>query len=183
MILNQAWGARLAMTAALAVATASTAAEPGTAQSAGAAFELFSAAEAAAWNSTQPKQPSDFSTRDLSEESGAPTCRSMPDNDADNPRIRILAPLLGKTLTAPLDIDLRFLPTGSAPIRPDTFRMCYVGSIAMDITKRITDRVSVSQSGLHVTGVQLPHGHHRLLLLIADERGRLGRSEAVFDID
>jgi hypothetical protein len=183
MILKQGWGVQLLVTAAVAAATASMAAEPGFPQSAGATFELFSAAEAAAWNSAQPKQPGDFTTRDLREENGAPTCRSLPNNDADNPRIRILAPILGKTLTAPLDIDLQFVPTGSAPIRPDTFRVCYVGSITMDITKRITDRVSVSENRLHVAGAQLPHGHHRLLLLIADERGRLGRSEAVFDID
>jgi hypothetical protein len=176
MILKQEWGATLVMTAAVAVATASMAAEP-------AGLELFSASEAAAWNSPQPKQPDDFSTRDLRDESGIPTCRSMPNNDADNPKIRILAPVLGKTLTAPLDIDLQFVPTASAPIRPDTFRLCYVGLITMDITKRITDRVSVSEKGLHLAGAQLPHGHHRLLLLIADERGRLGRREAVVDID
>ena len=52
----------------------------------------------------------------------------------------------------------------------------------MDITKRITDRVAVSEQGLHVSGAQLPSGHHRLVLLIADERGRLGRREAVFNV-
>jgi len=52
----------------------------------------------------------------------------------------------------------------------------------MDVTKRITDRVTVSEKGLHVAGAQLPRGRHRLLLLIADQRGRLGRREAVFDI-
>jgi hypothetical protein len=182
MILKQDWGAGLIMSAAIAVATASMAAEPA-APSAGAAIELFTASEAAAWNSAQPKQPNDFSTRDLRDENGAPTCRSLPNNDADNPRIRILAPVHGKTLTAPLDIDLQFVATASAPIRPDTFRVCYVGLITMDITRRITDRVSVTERGLHLAGAQLPHGHHRLLMLIADERGRLGRSEAVFDID
>jgi hypothetical protein len=182
MILKQEWGAGLIMSAAVAVATASMAAEPAP-PSTGAAIELFTASEAAAWNSAQPKQPNDFSTRDLRDENGAPTCRSMPNNDADNPRIRILAPVLGKALTAPLDIDLQFVATASAPIRPDTFRVCYVGLITMDITRRITDHVSVAERGLHLAGAQLPHGHHRLLMLIADERGRLGRSEAVFDID
>jgi hypothetical protein len=33
-----------------------------------------------------------------------------------------------------------------------------------------------------VSGAKLPQGHHRLLMLIADERGRLARREAVFDI-
>jgi hypothetical protein len=52
----------------------------------------------------------------------------------------------------------------------------------MDLTKRITDRVTVSEKGLHVTGAKLPRGRHHLLLLIADQRGRLGRREAVLDI-
>jgi hypothetical protein len=149
---------------------------------AGPTFDLVTASEAAAWNSAQSKAPNDFSTRDLGEDGGAPTCRSTPNNDADNPQIRILAPPLGKALISPLDIDLVFVPTGSTPIRPDTFRVCYVGLVAMDITKRITDRMPVSAGGLHVAGAKLPQGRHRLLMLIADERGRLGRREAVFDI-
>jgi hypothetical protein len=176
MNLKLPWVGGLCMTAA--IVAGSFAAEPAAAP----AFVLFTAGEAAAWNSTQPKAPSDFSTRDLRDESGAPTCRSTPNNDADNPQIRILAPPLGKALTSPLDIELQFVPTGSAPIRPDTFRICYLGLIPMDITKRITDRIPVSQKGLHVSGAQLPQGHHRLLMIIADERGRLGRREAVFDI-
>jgi hypothetical protein len=145
-------------------------------------FDLVTESEAAAWNAAQPKEAKDFSTRDLREDDSSPTCHSTPDNDADNPQIRILAPTLGRALTAPLDIDVQFLPTGSAPIRPDTFRVCYVGVVSMDVTKRITDRVTVSEKGLHVSGAQLPRGRHRLVLLIADARGRLGRREAVLDI-
>jgi hypothetical protein len=156
---------------------------PAGAVAASATFDLFTESEAATWNSTQPKELKDFSTPDLREDNSAPTCHSTPDNDADNPKIRILAPTLGKTLTAPLDIDVQFVPTGSAPVRADTFRVCYIGLVTMDLTKRITDRVTVSEKGLHVTGARLPRGHHHLLLLIADQRGRLGRREAVFDID
>jgi hypothetical protein len=162
------------LAASLSLAGASLAADP---------FDLFTESEAAKWNAPQPKEPKDFSTRDLREDNSAPTCHSTPDNDADNPQIRILAPPLGRSLTSPLDLDVQFVPTSSAPIRPDTFRVCYIGLITMDLTKRITDRVTVSEKGLHVTGAQLPRGRHHLLLLIADQRGRLGRREAVFDID
>ena len=147
-----------------------------------ATFDLVTESEAATWNTGQSTEPKEFSTRDLREDSSAPSCHSTPDNDADNPKIRILAPPLGRSLTAPLDMDIQFVPTGSAPIRPDTFRVCYVGLVTMDLTKRITDRVAVSEKGLHVTGVQLPRGRHHLLLIVADQRGRLGRREAVFDI-
>jgi hypothetical protein len=155
----------------------------GSAAAADTPFDLFTGSEAVAWNTTQPKELKDFSTPDLGEDNGAPTCHSMPNGDADNPQIRILAPPLGRPLTSPLDLDLQFVPTGSASIRPDTFRVCYVGLVTMDLTKRITDRATVSEKGLHVSGVQLPSGHHRLLLLVADHRGRLARREAVFDIE
>ena len=156
-----------------------TAAPP---QSADASFELVTEGEAQAWNSTRAKETTDFSTRDLSQDNGTPTCRSAADNDADNPKIKIIAPVLEKPLIAPVDIELLFVPVGSAHIRPETFRVCYLGLVTMDITKRITDHVTVSEQGLHVTGAQLPRGHHRLLLLIADQRGRLARREAAFNV-
>src|ERR1700684_4138047 len=76
----------------------------------GASFELVSESEAAAWNTAQPKVVDSFSTRDASEEDSSPTCYSMPNNDADNPQIRVLAPPLGKA-TSPLELELQFVPT------------------------------------------------------------------------
>jgi hypothetical protein len=149
---------------------------------ANATFDLVTESEAASWNSTKPKEPADFKTRDLREDNRTPSCHSTADNDADNPQIKIVAPTPGKPLIAPIDIDLQFIPAGSTHIRPETFRVCYLGLVAMDITRRITDRVTVSEHGLHVIGAQLPSGHHRLLLLIADQRGRLARNEAVFNV-
>jgi hypothetical protein len=175
------WGAAAIATALMS--GSSPAAEPSVGPVAAAApFDLFTESEAAAWNTSGPKKEAQFNTRDLRDDHSAPTCDSTSDNDADNPKIRILAPVLGKPLNTPLDLDLLFVPTGSAPIRPETFRLCYLGFVTMDITKRITDRASVSERGVRVSGAQLPSGHHRLLMIIADERGRLGRHEAVFDV-
>jgi hypothetical protein len=145
------------------------------------AFDLVTENEVTAWNSA-PKETTDFQTRDPNEDNGSPTCHSTANNDADNPKIRIVAPTIEKPLIAPFDIELQFSQAGSSPIRPETLRVCYVGIVTMDITKRITDRATVSESGLRVTGAQLPRGHHRLLLLIADQRGRLARREAVFNV-
>ena len=186
-ILTRPFGAALAAVLAAAIAAAGSgaafAADPPAGPIAAAGgFDLVTESEAAAWNTPRQQQPGDFSTRDLREDPSAPTCRSLSDNDADNPQIRIVAPSLGRPLTAPLDIELQFVPTNSAPIRPETFRVCYVGFMTMDITRRITDRVMVTARGLHVSGAQLPPGHHHLLLLVADQRGRLGRRDAVIDI-
>jgi hypothetical protein len=167
---------------AAAVVAGSFGAEPSAEpKPAGASFDLVTESEAAAWNTAQTKAVDSFSTRDASEEDASPTCYSMPNNDADNPKIRVVAPALGKA-TSPLELELQFAPTASAPIRPETLRICYVGAVTMDITKRITDRASISEKGLRVSGVQLPRGHHHLVMVIADRRGRLGRREADFDI-
>jgi hypothetical protein len=144
-------------------------------------FDLVTAGEAADWNKPRPEQPSDFSTRDLGED--VVNCHSASDNQADNPQIRVVSPQLGPPLSNPFDIELQFVPTPSAPIRPESFRVCYVGFVTMDITKRITDRVTVTEHGVRVSGAQLPQGHHHLLLLIADRRGRVGRRDAVLDIE
>jgi hypothetical protein len=149
-----------------------------------ATLELFSASEAAAWNARDPNAKPRRETRDL-HAPGIPSCHDIPaaaSQGALNPQIKIVAPTLGKPLAAPLDIDLQFLPAASAAIKPDTFRVCYVGFVTMDITKRITDHVAISAQGLHVAGAQLPHGHHHLVMLIADQQGQIGSRDAIFDI-
>jgi hypothetical protein len=154
------------------------------AQPNGTPFELFSASEAAAWNAHNPNDRAAYSTRDL-HAPAVPSCHDIPASSSQStliPQIKIVAPTLGKPLAAPLDIELEFLPAASAAIKPDTFRVCYVGFVTMDITKRITDHVTVSPQGLHVAGAQLPHGHHHLVMLIADQQGQIGSRDAVFDI-
>src|SRR5258708_34675318 len=79
----RAWAARLILAAS--VTTPSLAADT---------FDLVSESETTAWNPGQPKGSKDFSTRDRRDDNSAPTCHSTPDNDADNPQIRIVAPPL-----------------------------------------------------------------------------------------
>jgi hypothetical protein len=84
---------------------------------------------------------------------------------------------------SPLDIELQFVPAATdAAVRSDTFRVCYVGFLTVDITKRVTDRVTVSPNGVYVSGAQLPHGHHHLIMLISDQDGRIGRRDATLEI-
>ncbi len=172
----------LMTTALFGIAAAAEPPAPTATATTAATFDLFTANEAATWNTTKPRGLDDFKTRELRDDGSAPTCRSAPDNEAENPAIKILEPPLDKPLAAPIDINLQFVPTSSAPIRPDTFRVCYLGLVTMDITKRVTDRVAVTAQGIHVTGAKLPSGRHKLLLIVADERGRLARNEADFYI-
>lgn len=177
--------ARIMMAGVMAAGFSSSAVavEPPAAPAAAAApFDLATESEAATWSTAQPKDPTDFNTRELLEAGAMPTCRSVSDNQADNPRINLVAPTVEKPLIPPFDIEVQFSQAGSARIRPETFLVCYLGSVSMDITKRLTDRVAVSEKGLRVTGARLPQGHHRLVFLVADQRGRLARREATFNV-
>jgi hypothetical protein len=142
--------------------------------------------EAAEWNAigTHTQRGSDGPGVEKDED--APTCHSIPTASVtatDAPQINILAPTLGRPLVSPLDIEVQFVPaTTDAAVQADTFRACYVGSPTLDITKRITDRVTVSPNGVHISGARLPHGHYHLIMLISDQNGRIGRRDATFDI-
>jgi hypothetical protein len=153
---------------------------------AGGTFDLFTAAEASAWNTKQPASQRSLAAPRALNRPGEVDCHSsLPPAAAtagSDPQIKIVAPTLDQPLSAPINIDLEFVTAGAAAIRPESFRVCYIGFVTMDITQRITDRVSVSPTGIKVTGAQLPRGHHHLLMLIADSNGHYGHQEAVFDI-
>jgi hypothetical protein len=180
--MNRFWRPSSAAALSCALSLPCFAAAPETPPQSG-TFDLFTAAEATAWNIKRPG-----SERSVQRSLGAPgevTCHSLPApaaSPAANPQIKILAPKLDQPLNAPIDIAVQFIPAGATAIRPDTFRVCYVGFLTMDITQRITDRVTVSPTGIKVSGAQLPSGHHHLLMLIADQDGRYGRQEVTFDI-
>ena len=74
------------------------------------------------------------------------------------------------------------LHTVKMPILDEHGKPEFLLGFSIDITERITDHVSVSPAGIKVTGAQLPHGHHHLVMMIGDQQGHFGLQEAVFDI-
>jgi hypothetical protein len=161
----------------------SLAAPPGALPASG-TFDLFTAAEASAWNTKKPAGERSLGAPKSFGGPGEVNCHSIPaaaPTAGVDPQIKLLAPTLDKPLSAPVNIDLEFVPA-AAPIKPDTFRVCYLGFLTVDITERITDRVAVSPTGISVTGAQLPSGHHHLVMLIADTQGHYGHQEMVFEI-
>jgi hypothetical protein len=108
---------------------------------------------------------------------------SSSNESQDTPQIKIIKPSGVKPVTAPIDIDLDFVAGPDAKIRPDTFKVCYLtGFFTMDITDKVERQAQVSVNGVHVVGAQLPHGHHHLLLLIQDDKGRHGEQDVSFDV-
>jgi hypothetical protein len=142
--------------------------------------------EAVEWNAIGTYTQRGSDNRGVGKDDDTPSCHSIPTASVtatDAPQINILAPTLGRPLVSPFDIEVQFVPAiTDAAVQADTFRVCYVGFLTVDITKRVTDRVTVSPNGVHVSGAQLPHGHHHLVMLISDQDGRIGRRDATLEI-
>jgi len=142
--------------------------------------------EAVEWSAIGTYTQRGSDNRGVRKDNDTPSCHSIPTASVtatDAPQINILAPILDRPLVSPLDIELQFVPaTTDAAVRADSFRVCYVGFFTVDITKRVTDRVTVSPNGVHVSGAQLPHGRHHLVMLISDQDGRIGRRDATLEI-
>lgn len=108
------------------------------------------------------------------------TPRAAPVPDA--PRIRVIAPALaGAPIGNPIRIDLAFVAAPDAEIDPASFRIQY-GALRLDVTDRLLARVRVLKTGLQVDQVAVPPGNHRLLLRIADTKGRQGEADLRFSV-
>lgn len=93
------------------------------------------------------------------------------------PAIRVIAPAAGETeLASPLRIELRFDTSPDARIVPSTFRMLY-GLLKFDLTDTLRGHARLSEQGAVIEQAVLPPGMHRLLLQIADDRGRVSEQE------
>lgn len=128
------------------------------------AFELISASEARREAVAAAAAPEEFRTR------AGPTA-------GRDTAIRVVEPV-GNTgpVVAPLRIELAFTPAPGARIVPDSFRVLY-GVLKIDLTDRLRPHARVSERGVVVDGAQVPEGLHRLIVQVADDRGRTAEQE------
>jgi hypothetical protein len=71
----------------------------------------------------------------------------------------------------PVTIRISFLPKAGATIETASFHATYGW---FDITKRILEHAHISRSGLLANNVNIPAGHHKVTLQIADNMQRVG---------
>jgi hypothetical protein len=91
----------------------------------------------------------------------------------DAPIIEIEQPNETKPIKPPLTIRVRFRPKEGATIDVTSFRVTY-GWLGVDITKRVLEHAHVSASGLLANNADIPAGHHRVTLEVADNMHRVG---------
>ncbi len=110
---------------------------------------------------------------------GLITPRSSPQPGA--PQISLVSPDVSKPVGAPTPIELRFLVTPPAEVRPETFRALY-GAFRIDITQRLLGVAKVTKDGISVGEAVLPSGRHQLALMITDSLGRETQSVVSFSV-
>jgi hypothetical protein len=97
------------------------------------------------------------------------------------PIIEILEPDRTKPIRSPVSIRIRFQAQDGAVIDRASFRVTY-GFLGIDITQRILDHAQLTERGITATDAQLPPGHHRVTLQIADNRRRVATQTLEFTI-
>jgi hypothetical protein len=100
---------------------------------------------------------------------GLITPRSTPQPGA--PQIALVSPDVSKPVGAPTPIEVRFVVSAPAEVKPETFRVLY-GAFRIDITQRLLGVAKVTKDGISVGEAVLPSGRHQLALMITDTLGR-----------
>jgi hypothetical protein len=98
---------------------------------------------------------------------------SLAETQTGAPIIEVKQPDETKPIQTPVTIRILFHPQEGATIDPKSFRVTY-GWLGVDITNRIIKYAQVSASGLLAKNADIPAGHHRVTLQVADNRHRVG---------
>ena len=99
----------------------------------------------------------------------------------DAPVIEIAQPNASKPIKPPVTIRVTFRPKEGASIDLSSFRATY-GWLGVDITNRILEHAHVSASGLLANNADVPAGHHRVTLQVADNMHRVGSRTFEFTV-
>jgi hypothetical protein len=101
--------------------------------------------------------------------------------DPEGPVIGLIRPGEGSKFKAPIDIELKFEAADGAEIDLGTLKITY-GSLGIDVTERVTEHATITETGLVSENAELPAGRHKLTVTISDTAGRVGRKRFKFEI-
>ena len=124
-----------------------------------------------------------ISKEEFEQDSAAPRIRGFiaPATQAGAPVIEVDQPDETKSINVPVTIRLRFRPQAGAIIDLTSFRATY-GWLGIDITQRILEHAQVNTSGLVANGADIPAGHHKVTLQVADNMHRVGMRTFEFTV-
>jgi hypothetical protein len=124
-----------------------------------------------------------ISKEEFEQDSGAPHFRGVFGlaTQPGAPVIEVAQPDEAKPIKVPVTIRLLFRPQAGAVIDLTSFRATY-GWLGIDITQRIIEHAQVNASGLIANGADIPPGHHKVTLQVADNMRRVGMRTFEFTV-
>ena len=86
------------------------------------------------------------------------------------PAIRVISPDPATATRSPFNFKLAFEARGGAKIVPDSVRVSYLKTPAVDLLERI--RPGISEQGIDLAGAVVPPGEHQIQMSVEDSEGR-----------
>lgn len=86
------------------------------------------------------------------------------------PTVKVNSPQLDPTVTTPFDLKVSFEPRGESKIDPNSIRVTYLKSPAVDLTPRI--KSGISTTGIDFPKAEVPPGTHPIRISVKDTEGR-----------
>lgn len=98
------------------------------------------------------------------------------------PGLEVLAPVPeGATVSSPLRLEIAFKAPPDARIVPASFRLLY-GVLKIDLTERLQRHARLDESGVLIEEAAVPEGTHRVIVRVADDKGRLAERELLIRV-
>ena len=111
-----------------------------------------------------------------------PRPRSMPLPPLQAPAIEVLAPVPeGAQVSSPLRLEIAFKAPADARIVPASFRLLY-GVLKIDLTERLQRHARLNESGVLIEEAAVPQGTHRIIVRVADDKGRIAERELMIRV-
>ncbi len=86
------------------------------------------------------------------------------------PGIKVVSPDPSTAVRGAFDIQVNFEPRGGNKIDPNSVRIMYLRSPAVDLTPRL--KSGISETGVLYSKAEVPQGEHTLRIVVKDIEGR-----------
>ena len=86
------------------------------------------------------------------------------------PGIKVVSPDPSAAVRGAFDIQVNFESRGGNKIDPNSVRIMYLRSPAVDLTPRL--KTGISETGILYSKAEVPQGEHTLRIIVKDTEGR-----------
>ena len=87
----------------------------------------------------------------------------------------------GAAVSSPLRLEIAFKAPADARIVPASFRLLY-GVLKIDLTERLQRHARLNEAGVLIEETAVPQGTHRVIVRVADDKGRIAERELMIRV-